>query len=246
MQYFYSTDEMDKNMPGEGYSPAKGSWVTGEKIIFGLITIPAGTKSEPHNHPNEQFSIIMSGQIQSKIEGESQTLSKGNIIYRPANAIHSAEVIGDEDYVFVTAKDTAWGIQGTPSDTATGGVQPKEGQIPYYYDTSKMDNKPAGEGYSPANGSWVTGEKIIFGDITIPAGTKADPHSHPNEQMIFVISGAGEMLIEGESNRLKAGDIIHVPANAVHSAVIDSGEDYKFITAKDTSWGIVGTPAKTK
>ncbi len=29
MQYFYSTGEMEKNLAGEGYSPASGSWVTG-------------------------------------------------------------------------------------------------------------------------------------------------------------------------------------------------------------------------
>ncbi|MAE06028.1 MAG: hypothetical protein CMH76_06820 [Nitrospinae bacterium] len=243
MQYFYSTGEMEKNLAGEGYSPASGSWVTGEKIIFGLIMIPGGTKSDPHSHPNEQFSIVLGGQMRVTIEGETQVLSKGNISYRPANAIHSAEVISDEDYIFVTAKDTAWGIQGTPAGSATSGIQRKDDQIPFYYDTAKMENKLAGEGYSTANGAWVTGERLIFGDITIPAGTKADPHRHPNEQMIFVRNGSVDMTIEGESQRVKAGDIIHVPANAVHSAVTVGDDDYKFITAKDTSWGIQGTPA---
>ena len=112
MQYFYSTDEMDKNMAGEGYSPAKGSWVTGEKIIFGLITIPAGTKSEPHNHPNEQFSYVLQGRVRMVIAGKSKIAVPGDIIHTPAGAVHSATVIGDEDHIFITCKDASWGIHG--------------------------------------------------------------------------------------------------------------------------------------
>ena len=53
MSYFYKTDDMEKNLAGEDYSSAAGAWVTGERIIFGKMRIPAGGKAEPHSHPNE-------------------------------------------------------------------------------------------------------------------------------------------------------------------------------------------------
>ncbi len=39
-------------------------------------------------------------------------MTAGDITHMPADVVHSVEIVGDEDYVFVTAKDTSWGIQG--------------------------------------------------------------------------------------------------------------------------------------
>jgi len=243
MQHYYSTKEMEKKLAGEGYSTANGTWVTGEKIIFGLITIPTGTRSNPHSHPNEQFSIVLGGTIRVDIEGDVQTLTKDNIIYRPSNAIHAAEVIGDDDYVFVTAKDTSWGIQGKPETSTTNKKHTGNGKVQHFYDLKKMENKLAGKDYSAAKGSWITGERLIFGKFMMPAGTQAKPHSHQNEQMVFVLNGIVDFDIDGDKRTVKKGDIIHIPPNAVHSASVVGKDNYLFITAKDTSWGIEGKPA---
>ena len=244
MQHYYSTDDMENRLAGEGYSTANGTWVEGERIIFGLITIPAGTRSEPHSHPNEQFSIVLSGSIRVNVEGDEQVLVKDDINYRPADAIHSAEVVGEEDYVFVTAKDTSWGIQGKPATTEEAARKSGSGAVRHFYKPSEMEDRLAGEAYAATHGAWVEGERIIFGKLCIPAGTKAEPHSHPNEQMIIVLGGSVHMDIDGDKRTCVKGDIIHVPANAVHSAEVPADEDYHFITAKDTSWGIQGTPVK--
>ena len=63
-------------------------------------------------HRNEQFAVVFSGACRMTIGGETETITPGDIAHMPANVVHSAEIVGDEDYVFVTAKDTSWGIQG--------------------------------------------------------------------------------------------------------------------------------------
>ncbi len=244
MQHYYTTSEMENKLAGEGYSTANGTWVTGEKIIFGLITIPTGTRSKPHSHPNEQFSIVLNGTIRVDIEGDVRTLTKGYVTYRPANAIHAAEVIGDEDYVFVTAKDTSWGIKGKPEKSTTARDQSGKAQIQHFYNLKEMEKNLAGEAYSTAKGSWITGERMMFGEFTMPAGTRAEPHTHPNEQMVFVLNGSVAFDIDGDRRTVKKGDIVHIPANAVHSASVVGNDPYRFITAKDTSWGIAGKPVK--
>lgn len=113
----------------------------------------------------------------------------------------------------------------------------------HYYDTKNMENRMAGGDYSTANGAWVDGERIIFGEITIPAGTRAEPHSHPNEQFIIVLGGQARFVIDGDEKLVGKGEIVHIPANTIHSTVVEGDEDLLFITAKDTSWGIVGTKA---
>ncbi|MBI4251746.1 MAG: cupin domain-containing protein [Candidatus Tectomicrobia bacterium] len=115
MPYFYDTRKMRKRLAGKKYSPALGTWVDGEKIIFGRITIPAGTSSKPHSHPNEQFIYVVQGRIRNTIGGKTRVSGPGGIIHIPANTVHHASVVGKEDYVFITAKDTSWGIQGIPA-----------------------------------------------------------------------------------------------------------------------------------
>ena len=118
-QYYYDTKDMEKAEAGRNYSTAVGTWVEGERIIFGDICIPAGTKAEPHSHPNEQFIIVLQGRVRYDIEGDVKVVEKGEIVHIPPNIVHSAEVVGDEDFLFITAKDTSWGIHGNPANSDT-------------------------------------------------------------------------------------------------------------------------------
>ena len=68
----------------------------------------------------------------------------------------------------------------------------------YFFDSTKMPNQDAGGDYSTANGPFVKGKKIIFGKFTIPSGTRAETHSHPNEQFIFPLQGKARMTIKGK------------------------------------------------
>ena len=61
------------------------------------------------------------------------------------------------------------------------------------------------------------GERMIFGKITIPAGTKAEPHSHPNEeQFILVLEGRRYFIVGDEERVIAPGDLVHVPRGTVH------------------------------
>jgi len=103
-------------MAGEGLSTAIGSWVDGERILFGKIRIPAGTGAEPHKHPNEQFLIVIEGRARFDVGGDVKEVGKGEIVHIPPNVVHHSQAIGDEDFVFVQAKDASWGTAGVPAD----------------------------------------------------------------------------------------------------------------------------------
>src|SRR5215467_2842013 len=99
---------------GEGYSPAAGPVVEGERMQVGLITIPRGTASQPHSHPNEQWTYVLKGKARVRVAGQAETLATpGTLIYSPANVVHSVEVLPDEDLLFFTVKDLSHGIVGT-------------------------------------------------------------------------------------------------------------------------------------
>ena len=101
---------------GEGYSPAEGPVVEGERMQVGLITIRRGTVSHPHSHPNEQWTYVLKGKARVSVGGQAPTLaSPGTLIYAPPNVVHSVEALPDEDLVFLTVKDLSHGIVGTPA-----------------------------------------------------------------------------------------------------------------------------------
>lgn len=61
-------------------------------------------------------------------------------------------------------------------------------------------------------------EKMTLAYWDIKAGSVLPEHSHPHEQVAAqVISGAFELILEGESKVMKTGDVAVIPSNAVHS-----------------------------
>ena len=49
--------------------------------------------------------------LRLNIKGEAWQIP-GDIAHISANTVHLSEILGDEGYVFVTAKDSSWSIQG--------------------------------------------------------------------------------------------------------------------------------------
>ena len=126
-----------------------------------------------------------------------------------------------------------------PETKTQGAVKAGNGR--YAFDLSQLHAIDAGTGYSTAHGPVVEGERIQVGLIRMPRGTGARPHSHPNEQWIYVLRGTLESEVAGVKSRVSPGMLVYVPANAVHSALASPEEDVLFFTAKDLSHGIIGT-----
>lgn len=112
MPYYFNTKTMKAKHAGGDYSTAHGPFVVGERIIFGHITITKGTQAELHSHPNEQFMLIEKGRARMEVGGKKKTVGPGDMILIPAGTLHSCKVLGKQDLVFTTAKDTSWSIHG--------------------------------------------------------------------------------------------------------------------------------------
>jgi quercetin dioxygenase-like cupin family protein len=126
-----------------------------------------------------------------------------------------------------------------PATVTPGAIKAGGGR--YTFDLVTLNAIDAGPGYSTAHGPVIEGERIQVGLIRMPRATGARPHSHPNEQWIYVMQGTLECEVEGVRSRASRGTLVYVPANAVHSALATPEEDVVFLTAKDLSHGIAGT-----
>jgi quercetin dioxygenase-like cupin family protein len=65
----------------------------------------------------------------------------------------------------------------------------------------------------------VTGREVIQTIVELAPGTTAPRHTHPGEEIIYVLAGTWEYTVEDKPPvTLKAGDVLFIPAGAVHSA----------------------------
>ncbi len=63
------------------------------------------------------------------------------------------------------------------------------------------------------------GASMMLVEFTFDANTQVPHHTHPHEQVGYVVSGRARMTIGGESFELAAGDCYHIPSNVPHSAL---------------------------
>ena len=60
-------------------------------------------------------------------------------------------------------------------------------------------------------------------------GTKYGPHSHPEDQSHWILSGELELRVEHETYTLRAGDRDFLSANTVHSAFVPGEEPVTYL-----------------
>jgi len=62
------------------------------------------------------------------------------------------------------------------------------------------------------------GREVIQVRVEFDPGYVAPRHTHPGEEIIYVLEGTLEYVIGGKVSRVKPGDVLFVPAGVVHSA----------------------------
>jgi quercetin dioxygenase-like cupin family protein len=113
----------------------------------------------------------------------------------------------------------------------------------YLFDLAKVNQILGGPDYSTAAGACVEGDRMIVGLMRMAAGTGAEPHSHPNEQWIYILEGTFQAKIGDKQLEAKPGSVLYVPANIVHSGKATPEADVVFFTCKDASHSLYGTKA---
>jgi len=64
----------------------------------------------------------------------------------------------------------------------------------------------------------AAGEKMMLSLVTLAPGAVVPTHSHPHEQMGFMVSGMMEFTIDGETRVFSGNEMYFVPGGVPHSA----------------------------
>ena len=63
----------------------------------------------------------------------------------------------------------------------------------------------------------MAGREAVMAQAEIPAGVAVGKHTHPGEEVAYVLEGTLVLEVEGKAPvTLKAGDVFFVPADTVH------------------------------
>ncbi len=75
--------------------------LSGEHMHLIRAVYPPGTPCEMHDHPHEQFSLLLSGRLLLTVGDETREIGPGDGWCAPGGAPHGGEVLGDESAVFI-------------------------------------------------------------------------------------------------------------------------------------------------
>jgi quercetin dioxygenase-like cupin family protein len=65
----------------------------------------------------------------------------------------------------------------------------------------------------------IPGREVVQVRVDIAPGVLAPNHSHPGEEIVYVIEGLLEYQLEGKPPvTLRAGEVLFIPAGTIHSA----------------------------
>jgi quercetin dioxygenase-like cupin family protein len=65
----------------------------------------------------------------------------------------------------------------------------------------------------------VPGREVIQARVELEPGFASRKHTHPGEEIIYVLEGSLEYQVEGKPPMtLKTGDVLFIPAGTIHAA----------------------------
>ena len=119
----------------------------------------------------------------------------------------------------VPALATEAGAQITHVDTSKSGPALKSSTVKLAGLPAEGDS-PGAKAYVQFNGPTKQLAAVAAGVCTLEPGARPHPpHTHPEEELMWIGSGTGEIVVDGVTSHVKAGDCMYAEANVLHGIV---------------------------
>jgi quercetin dioxygenase-like cupin family protein len=91
--------------------------------------------------------------------------------------------------------------------------------VPHY----RWDAMPAEQLKKGLSRKLITGERMMIAHVYLKKGEEVPRHSHDNEQLTYILSGALHFWFDTESAEqeiiVRAGEVVVIPSNLPHRAI---------------------------
>ena len=81
----------------------------------------------------------------------------------------------------------------------------------------EVDRLPVREIFPGLRARLIHSDRVSHSWVTIDAGAAFPEHHHPHEQIVSMIEGELELVVEGVAHRLTPGQVFVFPPDARHS-----------------------------
>jgi quercetin dioxygenase-like cupin family protein len=81
----------------------------------------------------------------------------------------------------------------------------------------KLDELPVREIFPGLRARLIHTDRVSHSWVDVDEGAPFALHSHPHEQIVTVIEGELELVVDGETHRLTPGTVFVIPPNVPHS-----------------------------
>jgi quercetin dioxygenase-like cupin family protein len=100
-----SWDEIMAKPSGTGMTKAKqvlrDPTATLDELEFHVSFLPAGqTPHPPHKHPDEELIVIKEGTVEALVNGQTERVGPGSVIFQASNQMHTLRNVGDTPAVY--------------------------------------------------------------------------------------------------------------------------------------------------
>ena len=76
----------------------------------------------------------------------------------------------------------------------------------------------------------VPGREAVVARIELAPGAKAGRHTHPGDEISYVLDGEVQLLVDGQAARtVKPGESFVIPAGVVHDASNERGQPVRLV-----------------
>ena len=108
-----------------------------------------------------------------------------------------------------------------------------------------------GDTYTTLLGAEATNGKFCLIDMHIPPGGGPPPHRHDFEETFILLEGEMEATFRGQKSVVKAGETVHIPANAPHQFHNVSSKPVRLLcicspTGQEKFFSEVGIPVASR
>jgi len=115
---------------------------------------------------------------------------------------------------------------------AAGGAQPAAAKLPDqvrgFAEAEKLEH-PFGVQHIHFQGPTDMLSNLEGGSLALKPGMEPHPpHQHPDEEIMLVCEGTGEISVEGEATQVGPGSMMYTAANKLHGVMNTGTEDLLF------------------
>lgn len=84
---------------------------------------------------------------------------------------------------------------------------------------------------------YVVGQNVMLARVLLKKGCIVPEHSHPNEQITFIMEGALKFYIDGREIVVNTGEVLTIPPNMPHKAeALEDTVDFDIFNPPRADW----------